>query len=65
MACTARTTKLTYFQSPIRPYSREDAVYPVKWLRARKFWPTVSRVDDSYGDRNLVCECGTVDEYST
>ncbi|KAK4056761.1 glycine decarboxylase subunit P [Microbotryomycetes sp. JL221] len=47
-----------------KPYSREEAVYPVKWLRARKFWPTVSRVDDSFGDRNLVCECGTVDEYS-
>ncbi|SGY21073.1 BQ5605_C016g08191 [Microbotryum silenes-dioicae] len=48
-----------------RPYSREEAAYPDKRLRQRKFWPSVSRVDDSYGDRNLVCECGTVDEYAS
>ncbi|GAA5850348.1 hypothetical protein JCM8547_001841 [Rhodosporidiobolus lusitaniae] len=46
-----------------RPYTREQAAYPVKSLRHRKFWPTVSRVDDSYGDRNLVCECGDVEQY--
>ncbi|GAA5935545.1 hypothetical protein JCM10213_004054, partial [Rhodosporidiobolus nylandii] len=46
-----------------RPYSREAAAYPVSSLRHRKFWPTVSRVDDAHGDKNLVCECGTVDEY--
>lgn len=37
-----------------RSYSRETAAYPVAGLRNRKFWPTVSRVDDTYGDRNLV-----------
>lgn len=37
-----------------RPYSRETAAYPVPWLRERKFWPTVSRVDDAYGDLNLI-----------
>ena len=47
------------------PYTRSEAAYAVPSLRHRKFWPTVSRVDDSYGDKNLVCECGTVDEYST
>ena len=38
-----------------RPYSRERAAYPVPGLRKRKFWPSVSRVDDTFGDRNLVC----------
>ena len=37
-----------------RPYTREEAAYPLPSLRARKFWPSVGRVDDTYGDRNLV-----------
>lgn len=37
-----------------RPYTREQAAYPLPYLRKKKFWPTVSRVDDTYGDRNLV-----------
>ncbi|POY74536.1 putative Glycine dehydrogenase (aminomethyl-transferring) [Rhodotorula taiwanensis] len=48
-----------------RPYSREQAAYPVPSLRSRKFWPTVSRVDDKYGDMNLICECGDVSEYAS
>ena len=48
-----------------RPYSRERAVFPVPDLRKNKFWPPVSRIDDAYGDRNLVCECGTVESYSS
>ena len=40
-----------------RPYSREKAVYPAKWLRDAKFWPAVARIDNVYGDRNLVCSC--------
>jgi glycine dehydrogenase len=40
-----------------RPYSREKAVYPAKWLREAKFWPAVARIDNVYGDRNLVCSC--------
>lgn len=48
-----------------RPYSRERAVFPVPALRKNKFWPPVSRIDDAYGDRNLVCECGTVESYSS
>lgn len=39
------------------PYSREEAVYPLEWLRENKYWPTVSRVDNAAGDRNLVCTC--------
>jgi len=40
-----------------RPYSRELAAYPVAWLRRNKFWPVAGRVDNVYGDRNLVCSC--------
>ncbi|KAL7419854.1 glycine decarboxylase subunit P [Cryptotrichosporon argae] len=46
-----------------RPYSREKAAYPVPGLRKSKFWPTVGRVDDAAGDMNLICECGSVEEY--
>jgi len=46
-----------------RPYSRERAAYPSPWTRAHKFWPAVERVDDAYGDRNLVCSCLPVDAY--
>lgn len=47
-----------------RPYSREKAVFPVPNLRFNKFWPAVSRVDDAYGDRNLVCSCLPLEAYS-
>jgi glycine dehydrogenase len=40
-----------------RPYSREQAAYPLPGLRDGKYWPPVSRIDGSYGDRNLVCAC--------
>jgi len=48
--------------SPHRPYSRETAAYPVPWLREKKFWPAVSRIDDAYGDLNLICDCPSVEE---
>ena len=38
-------------------YSREDAAYPLPWVRNAKFWPTVSKIDGGYGDRNLICAC--------
>ncbi|MDZ7717330.1 MAG: aminotransferase class V-fold PLP-dependent enzyme [Balneolaceae bacterium] len=47
-----------------RPYSRQKAVFPVPNQRFNKFWPAVSRVDDAYGDRNLVCSCLPVEAYS-
>ena len=47
------------------PYSREQAAFPSPWLREYKFWPTVSRIDSVYGDRNLVCTCPSMDEYSS
>ncbi|KAH6564486.1 hypothetical protein BASA50_005985 [Batrachochytrium salamandrivorans] len=46
-----------------RPYSRETAAYPVPGLRKRKFWPSVSRVDDTFGDRNLICSCPPIEDY--
>jgi glycine dehydrogenase len=47
-----------------RPYSRQKAVYPLEWVKAGKFWPSVSRVDNAYGDRNLVCSCVPIEEYA-
>ncbi|KAI8802863.1 glycine cleavage system P-protein-domain-containing protein [Cladochytrium replicatum] len=46
-----------------RPYTREEAAYPLGYLRRRKFWPTVARVDDTYGDRNLICSCPPIEDY--
>jgi glycine dehydrogenase len=45
-------------------YSREKAAYPVKELRHNKFWSTVARVDNAYGDRNLVCTCPPIESYA-
>ncbi|MGH7581952.1 MAG: aminomethyl-transferring glycine dehydrogenase [Gemmatimonadales bacterium] len=45
-----------------RPYSRERAVYPVRGLRERKAWPSISRVDNAWGDRNLVCRCPPIEK---
>ncbi|MFA7567502.1 MAG: aminomethyl-transferring glycine dehydrogenase subunit GcvPB, partial [Alkalispirochaeta sp.] len=45
------------------PYSRERAAYPAPWTRENKFWPTVSRVDNVHGDRNLACTCAPLDAY--
>lgn len=46
------------------PYSREKAAYPIDYTRQYKFWPSVGRVDNAYGDRNLVCTCLPVSEYA-
>jgi glycine dehydrogenase len=45
------------------PYSREKAAYPLDYLHENKFWPGVRRVDDAYGDRNLVCSCAPIEAY--
>src|SRR5688572_17269717 len=44
------------------PYSREQAAFPLPWVRARKFWPSIGRIDNPYGDRNLFCSCPPIDE---
>ena len=46
-----------------RPYSREQAVWPVDSLRGDKYWPPVNRVDNVYGDRNLICSCPSIESY--
>jgi glycine dehydrogenase len=46
------------------PYSRQQAAYPAAWTRTNKFWPSVSRVDNVYGDRHLVCSCPPLDLYA-
>jgi len=45
-----------------RPYSREQAAFPAPWLRHHKFWPSVARIDNVYGDRNLFCSCVPLEE---
>ncbi len=45
------------------PYSREEAVFPMEYIRENKFWPFVRRVDEAYGDRHLVCSCNPIEDY--
>ena len=45
------------------PYTRKQAVYPVPNLKREKFWPTTSRLNDTYGDRNLVCSCPPMESF--
>jgi glycine dehydrogenase len=47
------------------PYSREQAAFPLPWVKEHKFWPAVGRVDNPYGDRNLVCACPPVGELAS
>jgi glycine dehydrogenase len=44
-------------------YGRQKAAFPLKWLEDNKYWPTVGRIDDAFGDRNLMCTCAPIDEY--
>ena len=46
-------------------YSREQAAFPIEYLKENKFWPSVRRVDDAHGDRNLICNCISIKEYSS
>jgi len=46
------------------PYSREQAAFPLPFVRANKFWPSVGRIDNPYGDRNLVCACPPIEAYA-
>jgi glycine dehydrogenase len=45
------------------PYSRKEAAFPLPYLYDNKFWPSVRRVDDAYGDRNLICSCNPIEDY--
>lgn len=57
------TMRVAINESWNRPYSVEKAIFPLEHLRFNKFWPSVSRVDDAYGDRNLICSCIPIDAY--
>ena len=46
------------------PYTRTTAAFPLAYIKEDKFWPSVRRVDDAYGDRNLICTCAPIDEYA-
>ena len=45
------------------PYSRKQAAFPLAYIAENKFWPTVRRVDDAFGDRNLICSCNPIEDY--
>ncbi len=46
-----------------RPYSREKAVYPLPFVKDNKFWPQIGRVNNAYGDKNLICSCPSIESY--
>jgi len=46
------------------PYTREEAAFPAPWTREKKFWPHVARIDNAYGDRNLICLCPPIESYA-
>jgi len=57
------TAEVVISDSWDRPYSREKAAFPMEYVRRAKFWPSVSRIDSAYGDRNLVCTCDPIEAY--
>jgi glycine dehydrogenase len=57
------TCKLVVADNWEKPYSRQKAAYPLKWVVANKFWPSVAKVDSAYGDRNLVCSCLPIEAF--
>ncbi len=58
------TQQITVADEWNMPYSRQKAAYPLAYVSQSKFWPTVSRIDSAYGDRNLMCSCIPVDAYA-
>ena len=45
------------------PYTRQKAAYPLSFVMDNKLWPSVRRVDEAFGDRNLVCSCNSIEDY--
>jgi glycine dehydrogenase len=58
------TQEVVVSDSWARGYSRERAAFPLPWVRERKFWPAVGRIESAYGDRHLVCSCPPIEEYA-
>ena len=63
LKCAPHTAAAVSADEWDHPYSRELAAYPAPWLREHKFWPYVGRIDNVYGDRNLVCSCLPMEAY--
>lgn len=61
--CNAPHTQADIIGEWQHPYSRETAVTPLAWVSRNKFWPSVNRIDDVYGDRNLFCACSPIEDY--
>ena len=57
------TQKMVIIDDWKYPYTREKAVFPNDWVKKHKFWPSVARVNNAYGDRNLVCSCNPISDY--
>ncbi|MFT6324036.1 MAG: glycine dehydrogenase [Halieaceae bacterium] len=57
------TSRMVSYDDWTKPYSRKEAAYPVDYLLDAKFWPHVRRIDDAYGDRNLICSCLPISAY--
>jgi glycine dehydrogenase len=45
------------------PYGRQKAAFPLPWISENKFWPSVGKIDNGFGDRNLMCSCAGIEEY--
>jgi glycine dehydrogenase len=57
------TVKVLTVNEWTRSYERQKAAFPLRWVAENKFWPSSGRIDDGYGDRNLVCTCDPIDSY--
>ncbi len=65
LAHAPHTQEVVVSDAWTRGYSRERAAFPLAWVRERKFWPAVGRVESAFGDRNLVCSCPPIEEYAS
>jgi glycine dehydrogenase len=57
------TAKMVTADEWTLPYTRQQAAFPMPWSDVDKYWPPVTRVDDAFGDRNLVCTCRSIEDY--
>jgi glycine dehydrogenase len=58
------TAQMVINDSWNKPYGREKAAFPLNWIAENKFWPSVGKVDNAYGDRNLICSCAPIEAYA-
>jgi glycine dehydrogenase len=64
LKCAPHTARSVMAENWSHGYSRAQAAFPLPWIEARKYWPPVARVDNVYGDRNLVCTCAPLENYA-